>query len=72
VHRLEQRLVEAGPVDARGELERLLDGIGLARGEDPLPLLDALDSVRRRVPHSEVFRLGPRAPGPAEVASTRS
>ena len=64
---LEQGLVRAGRVDPGRQAEGLLEVIGLAGGEDALPLADPLEPRLARVPDRDVFGLRPGAEGPTEV-----
>src|SRR5207249_2653557 len=66
-HRLEQRLVEPGQVDAPDGVERELDVVRLSRGEDRAPAAEPIDALSRRVPDGHVLRLAAEPPGAPDV-----
>src|SRR5918994_3158635 len=65
--RLDQRVVRASPVDPSSDLERLLELVCLARAEDALPAVEAVEPLVRRVPEGHVLGIRARSPAAAEI-----
>ena len=63
----DQRFVAAGRVDAGGESERFFEQVGVARAEDPLPLIDPLHPGVAAVPRAQVLGLRTDPPRTSDV-----